>query len=143
MNPNYSHTITLYNRIPAQASGAAYDSWQRTVLTNCFFSCTATLVQSGTGAEQENTYSVRIPESDAYQEAAAWDVNASRGDMWTVHEDDVVVFGECSSEITSQYTVYDLMDDHKPDAFRVQSFSDNTRYPWEKHYHLTGGSYRR
>ena len=37
MNPNYTHTITLYNRIRAADTQDRKEKWIRTVISGCFY----------------------------------------------------------------------------------------------------------
>ena len=137
-NPNYQHTITIYNRLPAAASGSRTDTWRRTVLTGCFFKAETQISNNGTVATQSNTYTVRIPESDRYLPRDKWCQAANRGKRWTVSEDDIVVFGKVTDEISGAFSAVDLLNKYRPDAFRVKAFSDNTRYRYLKHYRLGG-----
>ena len=119
MNPNYVHTITLYH----EGNG----KWTREIYRNCFWKSGITVVQSGTAATQKNTYTVRIPVESICA-------------CVTVCEGDIVVLGECYEEITgkSPDTAAELLRRHKPDAFRVTAFSDNTGNRLGKHYRLGG-----
>lgn len=119
MNPNYVHTITLYRR---------YDrTWTRTVLHNCFYKAETRVVQNDTQARLSNTYTVRIPLSEA-------------GEGFYVSLNDMVVLGECQDEISDAkgYRAAEVLNRHKPDAFVVTATSDNTSHLMDKHYRLGG-----
>ena len=53
---------------------------------------------------------------------------------------DIVVYGECAEEITgtSGQTATQIMNHHKPNAFKVTASADNTKFPAAKHYRLGG-----
>ena len=119
MNPNYIHTITLYQRKER--------AWIRNVLYNCFWKSGISIIQNGTSAVQKNTYTVRIP-----LEVAGAGFSASDGD--------IVILGECSDIITgkSPYTATEIMQKYKPNAFKITAFADNTGHKQGKHYRLGG-----
>ena len=99
----------------------------RTVFHNCFWKSGITVTQSGTNASQASTYTVRIPMSEAgtgFQAAAG----------------DIAILGEAAEEITgkSPNTASEIMQKHKPNAFRVTAYSDNTGHRMDKHYRLGG-----
>lgn len=119
MNPNYVNTITVYRN----QNGA----WSRTVLHNCFWKSKIEMVQDGTNAKQVNTYTVRIPLSEAEP-------------GFSVSVNDLVILGEVADEINgkSPNTATEVMQRYKPDAFKVTAFADNTSHLMGKHYRLGG-----
>lgn len=142
MNPNYRHTITLYNCLKACDSPDRKDHWHRTVLTGCYYKAMISRTDSGTSAGVNNTYAVRIPADPRYLPYPSWAELSEEERNWyyTVNLDDVVVYGECLEEITgvSGQTAVQLLKRHKPDAFKVTACSDNTDFPVEKHIRLGG-----
>lgn len=125
MNPNYVHTITLYHKVPA-ADGKK-ESWVKSVFDNCFWKCVTVTGFTGTQASVQNTYVVRIPE-ESYNEPPM------------ISTGDVVILGNCSEEITgtSGQAAVQVLNRHKPNAFKVTAVSDNTGFPVDKHYRLGG-----
>lgn len=138
MNPNYCHTITVYSRIQARDSEDRKEHWKRTVLRNCFYKSKISTVMNGTQASVQNTYTVRIPEDDRYLPYVDF-VKDQKG-HFTLSQDDIVVYGECTEEITGEAgnRAAELLGRHKPNAFKVTAFSDNTAFPVSKHYRLGG-----
>ena len=118
-NPNYIHTITHYHK--------EGNTWSRTVYDHCFWKAGVTVVQNGTEASQANTYTVRIPLSVA-------------GKSFQAATGDIVVHGVCEETVTgkSPNTAAELMLRHKPEAFKVTAFSDNTAHRMGKHFRLGG-----
>lgn len=137
MNQNYKHTITVYNRIRAADRPDKKEHWQRTVLENCFWKA-ATNTVFGTEASVQNTYTVRIPEDDHYLPYAAFCLDPDG--HFTASVGDLVVYGTCEDEITGEsgHTAAQVLNRYKPNAFKVTAFSDNTLYPFGKHYRLGG-----
>ena len=121
MNPNYVHTVTLYLR---QSDG----SYTRKVVNGCFWKANTTTVQSGTEASVKNTYTVRIP-MEKVPEGLAVTLN-----------NDMAILGECLDEVSSTagYRAAEILNKHKPDAFKVTAFTDNTGHLLDKHYRLGG-----
>ena len=119
MNPNYVHTVTLYRKRDG--------IWGKTVLHGCFWKSVTNTVQSGEQATVSNTYTVRIPLSSA-------------GDGFSILPGDLAVLGDCQDEISNEpgYREAEVLRRHKPDAFRVTAYSDNTDHLMDKHYRLGG-----
>lgn len=138
MNQNYSHTITIYNCIKAIDTQDKKERWVKTVLHNCFYKSQVNTGFNGTQASVQNTYVVRIPEDERYLPYAEY-ITDSEG-HFTVSSGDIVVHGDCDEEITgaSGHTSAQVLTRHKPDAFKVTAFSDNTAFPVAKHYRLGG-----
>lgn len=132
MNPNYSRTITLYNRIKAKDSAGKADDWYRTVLRGCSWSYD----------QDKGRYTVRIPETypgnRPYAAYRRWKDNP--GSSFTLSESDLIVLGECSEMVTgrSPDTAAEILIRNKPDAFLIKSFADNTSHPAGKHYKVGG-----
>lgn len=150
MNPNYIHTITLYNCLKGKDNKEKKDVWYKTVLENCFFKTESIVIQNGTAmsqsgpssASRSNVYTVRIPENEKYIPYSRWKLlpEEERKNHFTVSEGDIVVYGKCAEEITGkdENTAAQVMLRNKPDAFKVTSFSDNTRHAFGKHYRIGG-----
>lgn len=138
MNQNYIHTITLYNRIQAADSEDRKEHWKRTVLHDCFWKAQVNTGFNGTQASVQNTYVTRIPENERYLPYTEYTKNPEG--CFTVSQGDIVVYGECTEEITgaSGQTTAQILNRHKPNAFKVTAFSDNTKFPIAKHYRLGG-----
>ena len=142
MNPNYVHTITLYSCLKAKDSADKKEKWVRTVLRNCFCKAEMAEIQNGVEASKTNSYTVRIPQSAQYRPYHLWKglVIGGTDGVFTVSEGDIVVLGECTDEITgtAPNTAVELLHRHKPNAFRVSAFADNTSHRMGKHYRLGG-----
>lgn len=138
MNPNYIHTITLYNRIRAEDAEDKKERWIRTVLTDCFFKSNVKTTFSDKQANTSNTYVARIPQDERYLPYSEF-IRSPEG-HFTVSMDDVVIKGECSEDITGSMgsAAVQVLSRHKPDAFKVTAFSVNTSHRMGKHYRLRG-----
>lgn len=138
MNQNYIHTITLYNRIRAADSPDKKEHWFKTVLYNCFWKSVVNTGFHDTQASVRNTYVARIPQDDRY--LPYHEFIKSPDGHFTVSQDDVVVCGECQDDITGEtgQMAAQVLNRHKPNAFKVTAFSDNTAFPIQKHYRLGG-----
>ena len=141
MNPNYIHTITIYNCLKANDNpDSMKDTWQRTFLHDCYYKNVIGRVESDKTAKMANVYTARIPESENYRPYHEWAAEENRAGLFTVSLGDIIVKGECQEEITgkSPYTATELLKRHKPDAFVVTAFSDNTSHQMSKHYRIGG-----
>ncbi|SHI42822.1 DUF6751 family protein [Parasporobacterium paucivorans] len=133
-NPSYIDTVTIYNRYKALNST---ETWFRTVLHNVFYK--SSIVQTVTGSNiltMASSYILRIPESGNYANRESWEAMDDKAGHFTLGVDDIIVLGEVSDTVTatSPNTATNLLTKYKPDAFRIKSFSDNSR--------MVGGHYR-
>lgn len=142
MNPNYVDTVTLYSCLKSKDSDDKREQWVRTVLKGCFFKAEMMENQNGVEATKRNSYTVRIPQSNKYYPYHLWKdlVIKGRKGVFTVTEGDIVVLGDCNDEITgaTPNTAVEVLRRHKPNAFRVTAFADNTSHRMGKHYRLGG-----
>lgn len=144
MNPNYNQTITIYNCLRAVNNpDSKKDVWQRTVLHDCFYKNIIGRTDNlSSDPRMSNTYTSRIAESPLYRPYVEWCrlSDADRKRYFTCSLKDIVVKGECTEEITgvSPNTATEILSRHKPDAFVVTAFSDNTSHAMAKHYRLGG-----
>lgn len=125
MNPNFVHTITLYHRMPADEDNKEH--WVKLVFRNCFWKAVVNTGFNETNVNVQNTYVARIPKESCKE-------------TLSILQGDIVILGECSEEITgiSGQTAAQVLNRHKPNAFKVTAFSDNTSFPLGKHYRLGG-----
>lgn len=143
MNPNYIHTITVYNCLRATDNpDSMKDTWQKTVLHGCYYKNVIGRVDSDKTSRMQNVYTARIPESEQYLSYHEWaeKPEKERASYFTLSLDDIVVKGECDEMITGKTpdTAAELLARHKPDAFVVTAFSDNTSHMMSKHYRVGG-----
>lgn len=89
-----------------------------------------------------NVYTARIPMSDRYLPYDEWikKPDDARKQYFTFSLDDIVVKGECMETISgsSPDTAAELLKRHKPEAFVITAFSDNTSHMHSKHYRVGG-----
>ena len=108
----FPHTITLYNHY---RSSARVDAWQRTVLTGVQYIESATkTVMDGVMKVADNT-TVIIPYRSGYATPSAFAAASSKTGLWTLNSknnQDAIVYGTCTQEITSAYTLDDLVAGH-------------------------------
>lgn len=120
LSPNYTDTITYYHKGP--------NGWTRDVYDGCFFRSAITVVQSDTSERVVNTYTVRIP----------YDV---AGPAFAASPGDIIIKGMCTDTIDDSFKgsrAAEVLNAHKPDAFRVSAVSDNTGRPIDKHWRMGG-----
>ena len=143
MNPNYIHTITVFNCLKAADNpNSMKDTWQKTVLHDCYYKNVMGRVDSEKTSKMQNVYTARIPKSDSYLPYQEWAqmAEAARTSYFTFSLGDIIVRGECNDLITgtSPNTATELLQKYKPDAFLVTAFSDNTSHQMSKHYRVGG-----
>lgn len=143
MNPNYSHTITLFHCLKAADNPEEKkDKWFSTVIKNCFYKVQTGRTQSGKELSMSNTYTVRIPRNECYLPAEQWRglTKEEQAGFFTINVDDIVIYGESTERIegTLGHTAAEVLRRNKPDAFKVTAFSDNTKFAMSKHYRLGG-----
>lgn len=143
MNPNYNHTITVFNCLKAADNpNSKKDTWQKTVIHDCYYKNVMGRVDSEKSSKMQNVYTARIPQSDDYLPYHEWakKPEAARASYFTFSLGDIVVKGVCDELITgsSPNTATELLERYKPDSFVVTAFSDNTSHQMSKHYRVGG-----
>lgn len=142
MNPNYKHTITIYNCLKGEDSATKKDVWYRTVLRNCFYKNVVGQTENGDSLKMSNAYTVRIPVSDKYLTYREWSQKSEgeRSEYFTCQLGDIIVKGECPDMIAGKApdTAAQVLQRNKPEAFLVTAFSDNTNSLYGKHYRAGG-----
>lgn len=141
-NPNYVHTITLYNCLRAVDNPEKKDVWYRRVLQGCFYKAKIETAQSGNTVNRVNTYTVRVPESAdwlPYREWAAL-TDDERTPFFTASTGDIVLYGESDEEITSKGdgAAACVLERNAPFAFRITAVTVNTSHRMGRHYRLEG-----
>lgn len=143
MNPNYIHTITVYNRMKAKDTATKKEEWYKTVIPDCSWRCSTEdiqqQVQSGiTNRDQKEIYIVRVPRNEKFRSYEEW--KKAPAEYFALSKQDIIILGECQDEITgiSPDTATEVMQRHKPDAFLIRSFADNTSHLVGKHYKVGG-----
>lgn len=139
MNPNYTTTVTIYNRLKARDSQNKKDTWWRRVIPDCSWVGKSGIQQKErTDETAKDIYVVRIPENEEYRAYSEWINNPSL--YFTLNEGDIIVKGVCDDEITgeSPFTASEFVTAHK-NAHRITVVKDNTDFRFGKHYKVSGG----
>lgn len=135
MLPTFDYTITVLNKLAAKDSATKLDVWKSTVLHNCAWSGKAERSMDGNNATVGNVFVVRVPKSADYHPYNEWKETM---DGFTFSTGDYIIRGEVTEEVTPS-TVQDIVNRHKPEAFIVKMFQDNTgTVEALEHYHIEG-----
>lgn len=130
-NSNYKDTITIHNCHKAKDNGTGKDIWYKTILEQCFFKSSEVQNVSGTTLEKAASYTCRIPRAEKYLPYAEWSALADKTGYFTASLNDIVLLGEQGEHITgaTPYTATEILAKYKPDAFKIMTFSNNSKYP--------------
>lgn len=131
--PTWNDTVTVLNKLDGLDSPDGLDAWKKTVLSGCFWAGEQTQGQSGQEVSGGASYLLRVPQSADYRPYQDWTADM---EGFTVSPGDYVILGEAAEEITPE-TVQGVVERHRPDAFEVRKFKENTRGPLQ-HYRLEG-----
>ena len=95
----WDSTITVYNRYENPLTQLI--SWNRYVLTNCFWKYTGDKVQIGSVVLDTNSIICRIPQNEHYKSKYLWInvPNDQKANYFTLGNGDIIVFGNVSDEI--------------------------------------------
>lgn len=137
--PTFRHTITVLNKRDGMDSPDHLDAWKKTVLRQCAWKKTETQGQTGRLSDaveinKGEDYLVRVPPSDEYRPYSVW---KDTMEGFTFSPGDYVLKGEITEEVTAE-TVQSVVSQHRPDAFEVRLFRDNTGSGYLDHYRLEG-----
>lgn len=135
MLPTFDYTITVLNKLSARDSATKLDVWKATVLHNCAWSGRAERSVQGNTVSVGNVFVVRVPKSSDYYPYNDWKKSM---DGFTFSTGDYIIKGEITEEITPD-SVLDIVNAHKPEAFIIKLFQDNTgTVEALEHYHIEG-----
>lgn len=135
MLPTFDYTITVLNKLSARDSATKLDVWKATVLHNCSWSGRAERSMDGNNATVGNVFVVRVPKSADYHPYNEWKRSM---DGFTFSTGDYIIRGEITEEVTPS-TVQSIVNAHKPEAFIIKLFQDNTgTVEALEHYHIEG-----
>jgi len=98
--------ITIYNRYFV----SRVETYQRTVIKNIVWEATKAVSGRSTGVLASNVATVFIPMQRGadYLKPKAWQALVTKTGNWTLQEGDVIVRGEVTQEITTEYSLSDL-----------------------------------
>ena len=134
--PTFDYTITVLNKLAARDSATKLDVWKKTVLTNCAWSSNTVRSVQGTTVSVGSSFVVRVPKSEDYKPYNEWKETL---DGFTFSTGDYVIKGEIEEETVTPNTVLDNVSRHKPEAFEVRLFKDNTgTVELAEHYRIEG-----
>lgn len=119
MNPNYKHTITIYNRIKAEDIGEKHDVWHKKVVHDCSFINQKGKTIASVSANSTSQYIVRISRLSDYLQYREY-ITSPEG-HFTLSMGDVVILGNCTEPYSRSLV-------HSENAFEIKSISDNRAY---------------
>lgn len=98
--------ITIYNRYFV----SRVETYQRTVIKNVVWEATKAVSGRSTGVLASNVATVFIPmqRGTDYLKPKAWQALVTKTGKWTLQEGDVIVRGEITDDITTEYKLSDL-----------------------------------
>lgn len=101
--------ITIYNRY----FESRLEKYQRTVIRDVVWQATKAVSGRSTGVLASNVATVFIPmaRGAAYLKPKAWLL--ARSGKWTLQEGDVIVRGEATDNITTEYTLTSLRAEYE------------------------------
>ena len=138
-NALFGDTITLYNHHKT----ARVDYWQRTVITGVQYRMKTEKTVAADGLHVVNSVSVTIP-GDAnagtrtYLSPAAFAASTAKTSHWTLdaaENQDLVVFGSVTKDISALYTIDALKAEYGYTT--IKAVSDNTLRPRLGHWKVT------
>lgn len=98
--------VTIYNRYFINR----VETYQRTVVKNVVWEATKAVSGRSTGVLASNVATVFIPMQRGadYLKPKAWQALVTKTGKWTLKEGDVIVRGEVTDNITTEYKLSDL-----------------------------------
>jgi len=101
--------ITIYNRY----FESRLEKYQRTVIRDVVWQATKAVSGRSTGVLASNVATVFIPmaRGEDYLKPKAWQL--AQSGKWTLQEGDVIVRGEATDEITTEYTLTSLRAEYE------------------------------
>lgn len=136
--PTFDHTITVLNRLKGQDAATKQDVWYSTVVENCAFTQEVQRAVNNNVVSVGGTYIARIPKDERYLPYSQWKEHPD-GKI-TFSEGDYIIRGLLGEdEIPTPNTIQKIYQTHRPDAFQIKTFSDNTgTIELAEHYRVEG-----
>lgn len=136
--PTFDYTVTVLNRLKGADSATKQDVWYATVLKNCDWTQSVVRNVSGTVVSVGGAYRCLVPKQANYLPYADWK-NSPDGNL-TFSEGDYIIKGTLAEdELPTPNTIQKIFQNHRPEAFQIKTFSDNTgTIELAEHYHLEG-----
>ena len=140
----WDKTITIYNRIHDTTTGRV--TWNRCVLTNCFWKYINTTNYVNNVKIQTKEVICRIPKSENYVSLEIWMTlkEDEFKDKFTLRNGDVLILGEVSDTV-DDYTkgehMTDVLSKYKEinRAIQIENFTDDTGNGlYAEHYNIKG-----
>lgn len=119
-------TITILNKLKKSDSATGLDVWYKRTLQNCVWNVEAVANQSGTTTSLGATIQCQIPQSNGgYLPYNEWKQAGNQSEHWTVSQNDYVVLGEVTEEVTAA-NIVKVLSSYEPNACKIQLFEDRT-----------------
>lgn len=136
--PTFDYTITVLNRLKAQDTVLKQDVWYATVIENCAFKQQVQRNANGNIVSVGGVYVARIPKNARYLPYREWKERPD-GNI-TFSEGDYIIKGHLfDDEIPTPNTIQKIFQAHRPEAFQIKTFSDNTgTIELAEHYRVEG-----
>ena len=136
--PTFDYTVTVLNRLKGADSALKQDVWYATVIDNCDFTQIVVRNVNGNVVSVGGTYRCLVPNQDNYMPYNKW--KKSPDGNLTFSEGDYIIKGTLSEdEIPTPNTIQKIFQAHRPEAFQIKTFSDNTgTIELAEHYQLEG-----
>lgn len=142
MIPFATDKVTLYNRKEGKdANGRTTVSWQRTVLTRCFWTRRMEKVLDGTTETLTEVLVCKIPQDSRYRSPAEWNELEDVTGCFTLAPGDIIVHGETTDEITGDFKAIDMISKHRfQGVMSVVSAKNNVRPGYPLGHYLARGA---
>lgn len=140
----WNTTVTIYNQFTDTQTDVV--RWYRTVVNDCFWQLTGTVVTVGEVTLDSKAITCRIPKDDRYLDKQDWIAlpNDEMGNYFTLAQGDIIIKGECS-EIIDEYVKghrsTDLLGKYREyqACMEITQFSNDTGVGrHNEHYHTRG-----
>ena len=134
----WNGTITLYNKYIDDENRRVI--WYRHVLSGCYIGTKDVRSVNGSEITLANTTVIRVPYSQIYIAHDSWDKSDARDDHITFRVGDIIVKGECETEIDENKSgsrSNDVISNNSENAFVIKLFADNTNVS-PRHYRIEG-----
>lgn len=132
----WNTSLTIFNRI--FDSSAKQTTWQKTTLHGCFYLQDSGLAYSDAQIRAACSYVVRIPEDSRYVAQSQWEnMQNGRKGRFTLAPGDLIFKGEIR-EVLLGGSGNSLLEQYRPNCFKIQTVYDGSGYGVLGHYVAEG-----
>ena len=108
------------NKLKRKDSATNIDVWYKTIITNCVYKKDRVSAVNGNVVSMGQAFTILIPFTGKYLPYREWKKLADKIGYYTLSEQDVIILGEVTEDVTAQ-NITQIKNDYEPDTCDIRS----------------------